>query len=184
MDAASRLARAKSMGFMTDMPVYHGSPGEFNAFQAQPTSGVGMTTPGVSVALDPSVANEYAMAKQGSGPANPQVYPLLHRASNPAVLTLDGSEKQGEIASTLANAFDSGHDAVMLRNYSTPGGQVGKNIIIVKDPSQLRSAFANFDPSKIASPDLLAGIGSAAATGGAFAAYDWPDSQAQNGAMQ
>ena len=178
MDAASRMIRAKSMGFHTGMPVYHGSPSEFTAFQAVPTTQAGMATPGVSVALDPQVANEFAAAKQGNGQANPQVYPLFHRASKPGVLTLDGTEKQGEIASTLAGAFDQGHDAVMLKNYTTPAGETGKNIIVVRDPSQLRSAFAAFDPSKIASPDLLAGIGAAAAGGGAFAAYDAPPDQA------
>lgn len=159
MDTASRMARAAEMGFHTKMPVYHGSTVDFPAFQAVPTKGAGQATPGVSVALDPAVANEFAMAKQGSATASPQVYPLLHRADHPAVLHLDGSETQGEVASTLAHAFDAGHDAVMLKNYTSPAGKSNQNIIIVKDPSQLRSMFAAFDRAKRDSPDLLAGLG-------------------------
>lgn len=167
MDHASRMARAESMGFRTGMPVYHGSPSEFGEFRATPTSGAGLQTPGVSVAMDPSVANEFATkAQQGSAQTSPQVYPLLHRADRPAVLILDGTEKQGEVASTLAQAFASGHDAVMIKNYTTPGGEAGKNIIIVKEPSQLRSRFAAFDPSKKSSADLLAGASGVAVGGG------------------
>lgn len=156
LDAASRLARAESMGFRTGMPLYHGSGEAFSAFRAVPTTAKDMATPGVSVALDPEVANEFAV---GSGQANPQVYSLLHRADNPAVLRLSGDETHGEVVATLRDAFDAGHDAIMLKNYTTPGGKTGKNIIIVRDANQLRSPNASFDPLKKFSPELLAGIG-------------------------
>lgn len=156
MDALSRLGRAQQMGFRTAMPLYHGSGESFSAFRAVPTTAEDMTTPGVSVALDPDVANEFA---QGNAQANPQIYPLLHRADNPAVLNLTGDETHGEVVGTLRDAFDSGHDAVMLKNYTTPGGKTGKNIIIVRDANQLRSPHAAFDKAKKFSPELLAGIG-------------------------
>lgn len=160
MDAASRLERAQAMGFRTDMPLYHGSGEAFSSFRAVPTTAEGMVAPGVSTALDPAVANEFA---QGNGQTSPQVYPLFHRAQNPASVTLDGSETHGEVVATLRDAFDRGHDAVMLKNYTTPGGQEGKNIVIVHDANQLRSPQAAFDPAQKFSPELLAGIGGMAA---------------------
>jgi len=143
------------MGFHTGMPVYHGTGSEFSSFRAVPTTAAGMETPGVSVALDPAVANEFA----GSAPANQQVYPLLHRAEKPAVMALDGSESHGEVVGALRDAFDAGHDAVMLKNYTTPKGRGGQKIIIVRDANQLRSPWAKFDPEQKFSPNLLAGIG-------------------------
>jgi hypothetical protein len=128
MDEPSRMARAQQMGFRTEMPIYDGSGASFESFQAVPTNAAGMVAPGVSVALAPEVANEFAQAARGSGPANPQVYTLVHRADNPTVLNLDGSEGQGEVSATLRNAFDSGHDLVMLRNYTSPGSKMGQNI--------------------------------------------------------
>jgi hypothetical protein len=101
------------------------------------------------------MANEDAAAR-GSGQNNPQVYPLFHRAERPTSLTLDGSETHGEVVATLRDAFDAGHDAVMIRNYSTPGGLTGQNIIIVRDANQHRSPNAVFDPARKFEPDLLA----------------------------
>ncbi len=114
-------------------------------------------SPGVSLALNPEVANEFAAAR-GSATINPQVYPLFHRAERPAALTLDGTEAHGRVVETLRSAFDAGHDAVMLRNYSTTGGIEGQNIIVVRDANQLRSPNAAFDPAKKFDSNLLAGI--------------------------
>jgi hypothetical protein len=157
-DAESRLARAKDIGFRTNMPVYHGSGEDFSSFQAVPTSQKGLQSPGVSVALDPEVANEFALSR-GNEKASPQVYPLVHRADRPTSLTLDGTESHAEVVGALRDAFESGHDALMLRNYTTPGGKTGKNIIIVRDANRLRSPNAKFDPAKRNSSDLLASVG-------------------------
>jgi hypothetical protein len=155
MDEASRMARATDMGFRRSMPLYHGSAEEFSSFRTVPTTAPGMATPGVSTALNPEVANEFAAAR-GSEKTNPQVYQLLHRADRPAVLTLDGSESHGEVVSSLRDAFERGHDAVMIKNYTTPGGLGGQNIVIVRDANQLRSPNAAFDPAKRDSSFLLA----------------------------
>ena len=163
--AESRLARAKDMGFRTNMPVYHGSGEDFSSFQAVPTSQKGLQSPGVSVALDPEVANEFALSR-GNEKASPQVYPLVHRADRPTSLTLDGTESHAEVVGALRDAFESGHDALMLRNYTTPGGKTGKNIIIVRDANRLRSPNAKFDPAKRNSADLLASVGRLPRAGG------------------
>jgi hypothetical protein len=160
-DTASRMARAKAMGFRTDMPLYHGTGNEFSSFQAVPTTAAGMETPGVSLALDPELANLFAensLAKGGGQDVRPQVYPLLHRAERPVSLALDGSETHGAVVGTLRNAFEAGHDAVMLKNYTAGGTVKPQNIIIVRDANQLRSPYAAFDPAKKFDPNLLAGI--------------------------
>jgi hypothetical protein len=62
----------------------------------------------------------------------------------------------------LADAWDQGYDAVLLTNYPSPGGKTGQQILVVKDPAQLRSRWAACDPRAITSADLLAGLGAAA----------------------
>jgi len=116
---------------------------------------------GTWAARDPDVADEFArMAAEpgtGGGSAGPNIVPLLHRANNAARLTLSGEETDRQIAATLSHAFDElGHDAVMLRNYTSPEGKTGREVLVVRDPSQLRSPYAAFDPDRVDSADLLA----------------------------
>src|SRR5712691_1923830 len=152
MDQASRVARAKEMGFRTDMPLAHGSASEFTAFdpaQGGATSAAAPARMGVWTEVAPfrGIADEFAQtAAQRSG-GNAQIFPLYHRTDKPAVIQLSGDEKNHEIAATLADAWDRGYDAAMLRNYNSPGGKMG-DILVVRDPSQLRSPFAAFDPQK------------------------------------
>lgn len=161
MDQASRLARMKEGRFHAEMPLYHGSDVSFPAFdpaKAGATTGAAPSRLGAWSATDPETAEEFADLAAKSHGGNPQVYPLVHRAERPAVVDLDGTEMNHEIAATLADAFDNGYDAVMLRNYTTPGGKTGKNIVVVRDPNQLRSPWARFDPARKDSRDLLASL--------------------------
>lgn len=140
-----------------DIP--HGTNKTFDAFKAVPTDAKGLATPGVSTALDPRVANEFAeRAARDSARTSPQVYPLFHRADNPAPFDLTGNETRHQVVETLRDAFDRGHDAVMLRNYTSPGGLTGQKIIIVRDANQLRSPNAAFDPAKRNSANQLASL--------------------------
>ena len=158
MDFASRMARAKAMGFLTDMPLYHGSGAEFRAFDPKllgSMTGSPMAGTGVAAARDPEYANYFAqLAGQKGG--NPQVYQLLHRTENPANLTLRGGESPFAIAGRLLDAWDEGHDAVMIHNF--PSGLGPQKIVFVKNENQLRSPFAVFDPARKRDPDLLASI--------------------------
>jgi hypothetical protein len=54
----------------------------------------------------------------------------------------------------------------MLRNYTSPGGRSG-DILVVKDPAQLRSPNAKFDPAKRNSNDLSASIAGLLGSGAA-----------------
>jgi hypothetical protein len=163
MDTASRMARAKEMGFRTSMPLYHGTNAEFSAFRAAPTIAEELAAPGVSTALDPAVASEFAASRAATRGGQAQVLPLYHRADNPVRLDLSGRESHAQVVETLRDAFERGHDSVMITNYTTPGGLTGQKIIIVRDPEQLRSVNAAFDPAKRNSANLLAGLAGAAA---------------------
>lgn len=150
------------MAFHTEMPPYHGTAQDIRAFDPSlggATSGSQAARLGVFAARDPDTASEFATyaAARGKG-GSPDALPLLHRAERPAVLSLRGDELDREISATLDYAWDDGYDAVLLKNYTTPGGKTGKETIVVKSPEQLRSIFAKFDPKDKDSRDLLAGI--------------------------
>jgi hypothetical protein len=113
---------------------------------------------GVWSALNPEVAAEFAEMAARKTPDGQRILPLLHRAENPAMLQLKGHEGHRQIAATLADAFDSGIDAVLLRNYTSPGGRAKQDILVVKNEKQLRSRFTKFDPAKRNSRDLSASI--------------------------
>ncbi len=174
LDFASRMARAKEMGFHTDMPLGHGTAAEFSAFdpsRGATTSSAAPGRMGVFSEVRPQeggIADEFAgMAAQKTG-GDPAVMPLLHRAEKPASITLTGQEKNHEIAATLDHLWSNGYDAVMMKNYTTPGGKTG-NVLVVKDPAQLRSPYAEFDPAKRNSANLLGGIGGLGFLGAATA---------------
>ncbi len=170
MDEANRMVRATEMGHRTDTPVYHGSGSSFSAFDRLElrgqAAGARAGRQGAAWAFDPEVANEFAeMAGKAAPGSSPQVYQMYYRSKKEGVLELDGSELDHEIAATLENAFESGYDAVVPKNNTTPGGKTEKNIVAVRDPEQLRSRFPKFDPAKRSSSDLLAGLGGLGATG-------------------
>jgi hypothetical protein len=91
-------------------------------------------------------------------------------------LTLQGGEKNHEIAATLAQAWDDGYTSVLLKNYTSPGGKKG-DILVVRDPNQLRSPYAAFDPARRDSADLLASFGGGGVLGGGAASDPPQDSR-------
>jgi hypothetical protein len=71
----------------------------------------------------------------------------------------DASKMQDyEIRATLAGAWDDGFDAVKIDNYTRPGATKPENLLIVREPNQLREQGARFDPKKRLSPDVKAGL--------------------------
>jgi hypothetical protein len=174
MDEASRMQRARDMGFRTDMPLYYGGAGpDFRAFDPAKRGSM-MRTPTASeahwTARDPSTAELFAEMKARQGHGDPWLKPLLHRSENPARINLQGTENLHEIAGTLAKAWDDGFTSVLINNYGTPAGP--KSILAVKDPAQLRSPWATFDPRRKNSRDTLAGLGGATLGAGALMAPD------------
>jgi hypothetical protein len=79
----------------------------------------------------------------------------LHlRTQKPAVVHLKeaGHPSDLETYGTILDAWDDGYDSVSFLSRD------GRQSTVVKDPAQLRSRFAVFDPAKRNSRDLLAGI--------------------------
>jgi hypothetical protein len=161
MDEASRMARARKMGFFTDAPLYHGTAREFPAFSLTPPArnSLGpLAQTGVSTTKDPAYASGFAALSSHLGTGSyPQVLPLLHRAEKSARIDATGLS-MSEVALAVRDAWAAGHDAVVIQNYTRgPFGRVAPTEhVIVRNPNQLRSRFAGFDPSKSHLADLLA----------------------------
>ena len=181
MDPLSRMARAKDMGFRDDV-VYHGTANpDFDAFDlgfGGSRTGSRAGQQGISVAPSAAVANEFAGDAFGGVVDGSRVLPLRYRSSRQGRLRLDGTEKNNEVAATLLDAWDQGFDSVRLSNYTTPGGKTGQEVIVVRNPNQLRSVNAAFDPHKRnESGLLLSDVGKPSAIGSALAGQNdepWP----------
>jgi hypothetical protein len=157
MDEASRLGRAEEMGFKPH-PFYHGTaaPEGIEAFDQRrggAATGTQSARQGVWTSPDPDVASHYAAtASSLDGAGGPQLVPLRGRWDRIGRIDLEGSESDGMVAETLRDSWENGFDAVVLRS------QDGRESVVFKDPAQLRSPFAKFDPKKRDSADLLAGV--------------------------
>jgi hypothetical protein len=167
MDFESRMQRASDMGFATDNKLYHGTAGrEFKAFDLNKggaVTGVPTARQGIWTSVDDATpANFFAeLAAEKTG-RNPRVMPLLGRADNPLVLQLEGYPTPKQLNRAIGEAWKAGHDAVVVRNHFHGMGPTG-DTLVVRNPNQLRSSQAAFDPAKRNSSKLLAGI----AAGGA-----------------
>lgn len=181
MAESARMARAKEMGFMTKMPLYHGTNQDIAEFSLERGGEVSRSPVGklgVSLATDPDTASEFAN-QAGSEGAN--VIQAYHRASKPVRIELDGTETNMEVAATVQDAWDQGFDAIKFDNYTTPKGEKGRSFVLIRDPNQIRSVNAAFDPQKKDSANLLAsalpaaiGIGAAVKNEDAQAAFREP----------
>jgi hypothetical protein len=172
-DFAGRMAQARGMGFNVDRPLFHGTPApDFPAFAPLPPWEAVRTgrAPGIWTAENPEVAANFSapelrervlLAAPPGNPASPEstprILPLFGRSENAAPpLTLAPGDRWGDINRTIADLFAGGHDAVQLRNYRMFPELGPQSIWGFRDPNQLRSWFARFDPNKRSSDDLLA----------------------------
>lgn len=173
MDEASRMARAREMGFDTENVVYHGTKDDVAAFDPNPLNAYdsGWMGRGTYVSTNPHVASSYASLKGGAG--GEQVMPLLIRGDlnlfdapghgykmrGQQVEMRDGREAARRWAQDQTDQLRSkGYDGVRL-HYSPEevGARVAGDEILIFDPKNIRSRFARFDPSQLGSADLLAG---------------------------
>jgi len=92
--------------------------------------------------------------------APPGTQTLWHRTERPAAMDAQGV-RDYELQSSLQGAWEAGHDAVLLKNYTTPAGKK-TDVIVVKDPAQLRSPNAEFNPRKRSLGDILSSAESGA----------------------
>lgn len=146
MDAASRLARARKLGFDLNTPVFHGTnrpitPGLSLNPESRATNTLSARE-AIWGAENPKVAQVHAdLAAQAAGTAGQNILPLFFRADRRAKVRLAGNEADHEVATTLWDLFRRGYDAVKFENYpSMVSGPLGENIWAFKNPNQLRSS--------------------------------------------
>jgi hypothetical protein len=149
--ANTAAERAKAMGFADEL--YHGTGADIQKFDKSFDK------------LDrgfwfgsPDVASGFAASKQATG-GSPNVIPSMVRVENPYVYdALDPNKAKG-LKEIFQNASDDIYDGVRMVNTNSPA-------IVVKNPDQVRSRFAAFDPWRktaataaafgVAAPNLLA----------------------------
>ena len=175
MDEASRMARAREMGFDTD--VYHGTNENITAFDPEKSMEFGESW----FSSSPKVANDFAMYRRTWPGAN--IMPAKIRGN---FLEFDGGGKpirtaeqslerhlqvdlsggaQMNYGETVGEyARRKGYDGIRFSNVtddvpSSPNMGQPSDIYAVFDPKNIRSRFAKFDPSKKDSANILAGVG-------------------------
>jgi len=132
------MERAKAIGYDVDNPLYHGTDKSFEAFDL---SKLGSQTriplgfpQGIYTSPDASVAGRYG-SQDGAN-----VLKLLARSSNAQTPNVDGTPRE------VFDRFNAGNIDAVKSN----------SVTVLKDPSQLRSMFAAFDPMRRNEADLLA----------------------------
>lgn len=103
-------------------------------------------------------AQDAIMGKSPYGDIKNNIIPAHLRIKNPFVLDMKGREfDPGELSGLIAKAKEAGHDSAVFKNAIDSPHQTKRTastITTVFDPSQIRSKFAGFDPSKAGSGNL------------------------------
>jgi hypothetical protein len=177
MDYASRMARAKAMGF--DTPVYHGTGADIrefnNAMSVRQAYGAG-----THVAENPNLANVFASQFREGG----RVMPLMVRLGK--VADADTFKQYANIhgwdMGKTTNALKAdGYDSVKYAHgqyYNISEGKLvaakeGEDTAYaILNPENIRSKAAAFDPKKRGSRDIMAGLAALAAGTAGLAASD------------
>jgi hypothetical protein len=128
--------RAKALGY--DTPAYHGTRIDFQEFQ-----------PKSWFSSDPKYASDYSNVKMRIEPENPtqQVLPVLTKITKPHKVQYFGSEAD------MNKILDGGKkQTYVIENVG--GGNTSHYVI--KDPKNIRSVNAAFDPKRAKEADILA----------------------------
>jgi hypothetical protein len=192
MDEASRMARAREMGFDVDTPLYHGT--QRDVAGAMRPSGSGANGPGVYVGTTPETAASYAgtpsrdgvrtqigdrsvpidFTRMPFGEAGGNIMPLVARGRLAPVTEYQQALRQAQKElrapdQTRSEVQALAHAKLQERGYTgIRDEQSDFNVIF--DPANVRSRFARFDPKNRDSNDLLAGIAPIGIAGGIAAA--------------
>jgi len=188
MDEASRMARAREMGFDVDAykgaypydaetgPVYGFKNGKFEQIDnigAEPEQLTQFITKGHGgfYARHPDIANRFAKAYNSGA-----MFPVKLKMENPLIIDAAGRPAAAFQFENIAKTEDSiqdmkafrdalssesGYDGVVIKNTRDEG-----TIYIPKTAQQVRSRFARFDPANKDSADLLASWAAALGLGG------------------
>lgn len=173
MDETSRMARAKDMGFHTDL--FHGTASDISAFEPRRR--------GLYLTDNPDIADIYAQSAGNSAVKNiraevsnagPNIMPLKLRGNVLEVTDLGPDMSHGWSSDNLAAALgvkledfpvgtrardidalaaQRGYTAIKTKDMLDLGGEQSQWRIL--DPSAVRSRFAVFDPAQKNSTNLL-----------------------------
>ena len=192
MDEASRMARARDMGFDVDAykgmhpydyrtgPVYGFKDGKWQQVEridAEPDVVSSIDAPSAQTEMggkyagffgDQNTANRFANYF-----SNPAVFPTKLKFSNPLVIDAKGKPAGAFQFKKMAESAGTIDDYHRFNEVFTGGGPEYDGVIIKntadegtvyvpKSPQQVRSRFAAFDPAKADSADLLASSGTPA----------------------
>lgn len=183
MDEASRLARAKQMGFNIEEPLYHGSGKEFNAFDPKKAGTASGSHEQQAAFFTPApvTADHYARiasvrdAEPGeafhdkffyggkyyhSVYDGAQVYPTYVKPGKQMVADVP-YYNTATVDQIVNDARRDGYDTIRFKNMHDTGQAGPLDQIAVLNPSNIRSQFAAFDPKNKSSANLLAGLGGA-----------------------
>jgi hypothetical protein len=190
MDEASRMARAREMGFDTETPLYHGTDADFQAFD---NGKIGTGSGAQAYGHGTYVSNKADVAEQYGDVS----YPVLTRDGDVGVMdwTMPMAGQKPEIQSLvrtyapntpgMATGFDlmksiSGsnptpYTSAADRAMATASDRLGSagvsgvkfpdgaaTNLVVFDPRNIRSRFARFDPRLKHLANLSAGVGGVA----------------------
>lgn len=133
MDEASRMQRAREMGYTVD--AYHGTKSDIDAFR-----------PGSFFGERPEIANQYAQIASGDVGAN--VIPVKIRPGNVYEYVTYADD------TPYSQMVDQSVDAVRARGFDTM--RMPNGVHVVLNPENVRSRFAAFDPAGTGAADVLA----------------------------
>lgn len=173
MDEASRMARAREMGFDTDTPLYHGTGADFPAFDAArfQQSDFGTGGAGVYSSESPQLAGAYADLVTRPSNDGSNILPILTRRAdaydNGGYRNISTPEQSREYSRRMQ---EMGIDNVYYRDNLT--GEIVENTTF--DPANIRSRFARFDPRLAHLRNLSAGLGGMGLLGYIGAQQDEP----------
>ena len=158
--------RAEALGFDLNEKLYHGTEGDFVAFQKSPRMNTYATE-------DPEIADIYAMSERRANNAGPNIIPLVARGNKLKVSDYEqadaGNFNGGFFLNNVATALgipwqrnivkrlpEYGYDRLEVTDMADLGGIQTQHMF--PEPEVLRSRFAAFDPKRRSEADILAGL--------------------------
>jgi hypothetical protein len=179
-DEASRLTRARDMGFDTEQVLYHSSLQDVEQFTPHGNFAGHLGVSGVSLTDSPEAASRYLDRYGGfdskQQPFSKNIIPVYIRKG--AVLKADESPYKGR-GGPMGFPLPDGYvnpmiadklntlvvpDAISKKGsvkHSTAKNAIRSNEYIIADPKDIRSVFAAFDPANTDSTNLMDASGNA-----------------------
>jgi hypothetical protein len=149
MDRVSQLSRARETGFRPDLNLYHWmDKPDFPAFaDGDPRAkSLGLPQAGFWAAEDPRSLDHMARLVGRENSQGGRVIPLFARFSKPAKIDDVSGLTHQDVYFNIRNAWGDGYDAIRFGNYNTLANGLPTPTWVFRDPDQLRSRFATFDP--------------------------------------